>query len=323
MNYPVSIMIPVYNTEEFIEKCLRSVCEQTLDNFEIVIVDDCSPDNAMSIVDNVLKDYPERKKSTQIIRLEKNVGLASARKIAFPKMRGTYVTCLDSDDYLEHDALEEMLKKAQETDADMVICDFFNTFADDKDVLVSQKIGVDILSDLFVNKLHASYCNKLYKKEILDQIVILDSINMCEDFLAMTQMMFYAKKVVYIEKAFLHYVQYNSNSYTKKISQKSIDDILMVAEFLENFLKNNNVYERYRKEWYHRKLFFKFMVLKNLNFWDRKKYLNIYLEANEEICSLSLYPRLILHLAKRESNYFISLILYIKEIMMAFKVIKR
>ena len=184
----------------------------------------------MEIADKVLQGYPNRLACTQIIRLEKNVGSASARKAAFSKTNGKFITCLDSDDYLELNALYEMLEKAQKTGADLVICDFFSEYLK-KNILLSQKVNNDVISDLFLNKLHGSYCNKLYKKEILNEIDILDSVNMCEDFLAMTQIMFYAKKIVYLNKAFTHYVKYNSNSYTKNISQKSREDILTVVEF--------------------------------------------------------------------------------------------
>lgn len=313
MNPLVSIVIPVYNTGKFIERCLRSVCEQTLADFEIVIVDDCSPDNAMEIADKVLQGYPNRLACTQIIRLEKNVGSASARKAAFSKTNGKFITCLDSDDYLELNALYEMLEKAQKTGADLVICDFFSEYLK-KNILLSQKVNNDVISDLFLNKLHGSYCNKLYKKEILNEIDILDSVNMCEDFLAMTQIMFYAKKIVYLNKAFTHYVQYNSNSYTKNISQKSIEDILTVVEFLEEFLHKKNIYEKYEQEWLYRKKFFKFMILNSASKSDRQKYFKLYENDKIDIGKMPFYQRGILWAAKMKINFIIDMIISLKNI---------
>lgn len=313
MNPLVSIVIPVYNTGKFIERCLRSVCEQTLADFEIVIVDDCSPDNAMEIADKVLQGYPNRLACTQIIRLEKNVGSASARKAAFSKTNGKFITCLDSDDYLELNALYEMLEKAQKTGADLVICDFFSEYLK-KNILLSQKVNNDVISDLFLNKLHGSYCNKLYKKEILNETDILDSVNMCEDFLAMTQIMFYAKKIVYLNKAFTHYVQYNSNSYTKNISQKSIEDILTVVEFLEEFLHKKNIYEKYEQEWLYRKKFFKFMILNSASKSDRQKYFKLYENDKIDIGKMPFYQRGILWAAKMKINFIIDMIISLKNI---------
>ena len=111
----VSILIPVYGVEKYIERCARSIFEQTYQNLDIVFVDDCTPDKSIEILRRVLDDYPERKAQTRIIRHEHNQGLAAARNTAVAAATGTFLTHVDSDDWLELDAVEELVKKQVET----------------------------------------------------------------------------------------------------------------------------------------------------------------------------------------------------------------
>lgn len=113
--YTVSILVPVYSVEKYIERCARSIFEQTYQNLDIVFVDDCTPDKSIEILRRVLDDYPERKAQTRIIRHEHNQGLAAARNTAVAAATGTFLTHVDSDDWLELDAVEELVKKQVET----------------------------------------------------------------------------------------------------------------------------------------------------------------------------------------------------------------
>lgn len=116
----VSILIPVYGVEKYIERCARSIFDQTYQNLDIVFVDDCTPDKRIEILRRVLDDYPERKAQTRIIRHEHNRGLAAARNTAVAAATGTFLTHVDSDDWLELDAVEELVKKQVETGAEIV-----------------------------------------------------------------------------------------------------------------------------------------------------------------------------------------------------------
>lgn len=311
MSLLVSVVIPVYKTEEFIEKSLKSICEQTLDMFEIIIIDDCSPDNAIKKAEEVLQSYPQRLQYTKIIRLPKNGGLASARKIAFKEVQGKYVTCLDSDDYLEVKALEEMLKIAQSQDADIVVCDYFLTYKNSEKKIKQFIQYNNFLRCLLESKLHGSYCNKLYKKELLDKIKILDNINMFEDYLAMVQMAVFAKKVVYLDRAFLHYVQYNEYSYTANYSEKNIQDILAVMNYLESFLKVNHLLVDNQDYFNHRKVFVKYVILSNSHRGLRKKYLSLYTDI--EIKNIPLHFKIILFLSRIKANFIIDLFIIFKK----------
>lgn len=313
-NFLVSIIIPVFKTEQFVERCLKSVCEQTLENFQIIIVDDCSPDNAIQKAEQVLDLYPNRLVHTKIIRLEKNVGLASARKIAFKYIEGKYVTCLDSDDYLDKNALEQMLHKAEAMEADIVICDYFLVSKKNIKIVKQFTTQETALNDLLMDKLHGSYCNKLYKNDILRSIEILEGVNMCEDFLAISQLIIKSRKIVYLDRAFLYYIQYNNNSMTSNYSEKSCQDIIKVIDFLENYIIKNNDFYKCEREFKWRKLFFKFIILMNLDRKKRSNYIDLYPDCKSLISSMPLYHQIILKAAYKKNNYLIEIIYRIRSL---------
>lgn len=116
----VSILVPVYNVEKYIERCARSLFEQTYADLEYVFVDDCTPDGSVAILNRVLEDYPNRKTAVKIIHHEKNRGVAAARNTTFDNAKGDFITMVDADDWLELNAVELLVEKQRETDADLV-----------------------------------------------------------------------------------------------------------------------------------------------------------------------------------------------------------
>ena len=127
--YLVSILVPVYKVEKYIEQCARSLFEQTYDNLEYIFLDDCSPDNSIEILKRVMEDYPERKAQVRIIRHERNRGLAAARNTALDAANGPFVTHVDSDDYLGRDAIRLLVKKQEETGADIVSGNYYEVWS--------------------------------------------------------------------------------------------------------------------------------------------------------------------------------------------------
>lgn len=124
----VSVIIPVYGVERFIERCARSLMEQTLDNVEYIFVDDASKDKSMEILQTVLKCYPKRENSIQIVRHNQNKGLPAARNTGLEIASGEYVFHCDSDDFMELGTLEALYNRAKQDDADIVWSDWFLTF---------------------------------------------------------------------------------------------------------------------------------------------------------------------------------------------------
>jgi glycosyltransferase involved in cell wall biosynthesis len=121
----VSILIPVYGVEKYIEKCAHSVFSQTFERIEYVFVDDCTKDGSVDKLQQVLELYPARKSSTRIIKHEKNRGVAAARQTAIDAATGDYLLFVDSDDYIEKNMVELLYKKAFEKNADIFFVNFF------------------------------------------------------------------------------------------------------------------------------------------------------------------------------------------------------
>lgn len=123
----VSIIIPIYGVELFIERCAISLFEQTLDDIEYIFVDDCTMDKSVQILQGIIAKYPQRKDNVFIIRHERNKGLASARKTGLKFVHGEYVAHCDSDDWVERNMYEYLYQEAISANADIVWCDYYRS----------------------------------------------------------------------------------------------------------------------------------------------------------------------------------------------------
>ena len=118
--YKVSILVPIFGVEKYIERCARSLFEQTYSNLEYIFVNDCTPDKSVEVLENVMVNYPERIENVKILTHEKNRGVAAVRNTALDNACGDFVSLVDSDDWLELDAVELLVSKQLKTDADIV-----------------------------------------------------------------------------------------------------------------------------------------------------------------------------------------------------------
>lgn len=206
----VSIIIPVYGVEKYIEKCARSVFEQTYSNIEVIFVDDCSPDNSISILKNTIKQYPDVKDKISILSYSKNRGLAGARKFGLEHASGDYVLQIDSDDYIDIRMVESMIIEVDKINADIVICDF-NLVTDGKEQHLHVNPSLDpieCMKQILRMQVHGSVANKLIRRSLFTQHEIwpIEGLNMREDLSVMYRLLYYAKKLAYIPKPFYNYV---------------------------------------------------------------------------------------------------------------------
>ena len=279
----VSVLVPVYGVEKYIERCARSIFEQTYQNLEIIFVNDCTPDNSINILTKVLKDYPKRKDQTRIINHEKNKGLATARKTALLASSGYYIQNLDSDDYVDFDMIHKMVVLAELEKADITICDFYSEYKQNKKYChVNPSLEpLKCLTQILKGHVHSSVCNKLIKHSLYTEntIMPIDDINMLEDMSVMYRLMFYAKKISYLQIPLYHYIQYNSNSYTAVLSYKSKQNILDLIQLMELFFKKNtNAEILYAFDCF--KLINKVMLIVTATTTERRKYLHLFPEIN-------------------------------------------
>lgn len=236
----VSVIVPFYNVEKYIDKCLNSLVNQTLEDIEIIIVNDGSKDNSETIA----REYASKYKN-KIIYLEKeNGGLSDARNYAIPYATGEYIAFLDSDDYVEVNMYEQMYEKAKKENADIVECDFLWEYPKEK-IESKGRIYKD-KHDILLNARVVAW-NKLIKKELIEKTKIKFPYGLrYEDVEFFYKLIPYINKLDIVNKPFVHYVQRdNSISNSQNSRTKEIIDIL---DNVINYYKKNAIYEEYRNE---------------------------------------------------------------------------
>ena len=238
----VSVIVPFYNVEGYIGRCLDSLVKQTLDDIEIILVNDGSKDRSKIVVDKYLKEYPEK-----IVYLEKeNGGLSDARNYAIPYAKGEYIAFLDSDDYVEYTMYKDMYELAKKENSDMVECDFYweypykNKTKEDKGLIYNGKKEM-------IEKVRVVAWNKLIKKDILEKTkIIFPKGYRYEDVEFTYKLVPYLDKVSFLKKPCVHYIQREGSiSNNQNERNKEIFDVL---GHVIDFYKENDLYEEYKDE---------------------------------------------------------------------------
>lgn len=213
----VSVIIPVYGVEQYIERCARSLFEQTLDDLEYLFIDDCTPDKSINILKQVLEEYPQRKSQVVIHRMEQNSGQAKVREWGMRDATGEYVIHCDSDDWVDVHMYEDMYNKAIEEEADVVVCDYAihdgNTIND-----VIRACGSldyqEFLKRVLFQRDPWSLCNKLFKRVCYKELIYPNG-NMGEDMLICIQSLLASRRIAYISSVYYYYF-FNKNSISNK-----------------------------------------------------------------------------------------------------------
>lgn len=239
----VSVIIPVYGVEKFIERCARSLFEQTLDNIELIFIDDCTLDKSIEILIHVLEKYPNRKENVIIHRMPVNSGQAQVRRWGIENATGEFVIQCDSDDWVEKDMYKIMYDKAMENQADIAVCDMALT--DGKINYKVQKCCKSnepllFLEDCMLHRVTPSLCNKLIRRSLfLENKINWPSESMAEDLTTTSQILWFVNKMVYIEKPFYNYF-HNQNSISKKKGEEHI--LRIFRESCTNIAKVSDFY---------------------------------------------------------------------------------
>ncbi len=256
--YKVTIIVPIYNVENHIERCVVSLFEQDFEDIEYIFVNDCTPDNSVEILEKVIEKYPNRKPNIKIIHHEKNKGLGSARKTGLEHATGEYILHIDSDDWCGLNMLSSLYKKAKETDADIIGCDFIKHFKGNKEVVVKQNYGRTKernFAKLLLGKekkISSSIWNKLVKRElyIRNNIYPPKEINFAEDWWLMVRLFSVAEKIVSIPKALYHYNRVNVDAITVNMSEKNWQDFQWHITTTQQFLEEKGLFDNYKEYFY-------------------------------------------------------------------------
>lgn len=197
----VSVIVPVYNVEHYLPKCLDSLVNQTLKDIEVIVVNDGSPDKSQKIIDKYVKKYPTIVKSYT----KENGGQGSARNFGIKVAKGEYIGYVDSDDYVSLDMYELLYNKAKSEDLDICICGNYVAF-EDSDKLIEEKNNY-VLSDKKENAFFGKLAvwNKIYKKEIVKDLVFRSKL-WYEDVDFTIHALEKAKKIDYLDKPLYYYL---------------------------------------------------------------------------------------------------------------------
>ena len=236
----VSVIVPIYNVEKYLPKCLDSLINQTLDDIEIILVNDGSTDNS----GNIAKEY-KAKYNDKFIYLEKeNGGLSDARNFGIPYAKGEYIAFLDSDDYIEEDAYEKMYEKVKKEDADYIECDFIWEYPNKQ--IIDKRIEYIDKKDM-VAKVRVVAWNKLIKRELIikNNITFPKGLRY-EDIEFTYKLIPFLQKVSYIDKPFVHYVQRNNS--IANVQNEKTADIFIILDNVEKYYKEKNLYDEYKEQ---------------------------------------------------------------------------
>lgn len=221
MRKKISVIVPVYNIEGYIERCLKSIQKQTYPRFEVIIIDDGSTDNSLLLCQKFAKKY----RNFRVIS-QKNQGLSAARNTGIKQATGDFLAFVDGDDEILPNFLADLMTAAETTGAEIAICGFFEVYPKNTRIVKTKsrqsmtvKTGREAVKDLliFQKNIEIVTWNKLYKKELFHKVQFPVG-KVCEDNLTTYKLLARAKKVVYLDLTLYRYFRRN-NSITKQTNQ--------------------------------------------------------------------------------------------------------
>lgn len=270
MKVKVSVVVPVYNVEKYLDKCLDSLVNQTLKDIEIIVVNDGTKDNSQDIIDKYTKKY----KNIKAYKKD-NGGLSSARNFGIKKCTGEYIAFLDSDDYVANDTYELLYKKATSENFDVTVCNL-NYVYDNYMKKATSNLSKDLKTKDEIKKsminIYPAAWNKLYKKALFDNNIFFKEGVWYEDVEFLYRLYPYINSIGVTNDYSINYVQ-REGAITKTFDER-------VFHYIENwngilkFYKEKNLYDEYKNEieyCYIRYLYATFINVAS-NFSDKKLY---------------------------------------------------
>lgn len=287
----VSVIIPVYNCEGYIEKCARSLFEQSLEGVEYIFINDCTKDSSIEILENVVSCYRDRE--VLIINNDTNIGPGPSRNAGIRAAQGEYIIFCDSDDFVESDAYENMYLLAKQKDADVVACGI-GYYDENGECLFSElyhtnEITKESLYDLkrLEGGIHSSSCNKLVKRDFLLQhsILFANGVVMWDDLFVTILYRFFANRMCVIDKPYYHYIMH-PNSITHESILKQTDSQILCARLISDYFVGMEIDERLKRSL----MFLKFKSKSALYKKDTlRRWLSLFPESHRYIWSFRDY----------------------------------
>lgn len=275
----LSVIVPIFKAEPFIERCCRSLFGQTLEDMEFIFVDDASPDDSMAIVKKVAAEYPNRAGQIKYLSHTPNRGVSFSRQQGLDAAIGEYVVYCDSDDWVDADAYRKAYDIAKNRDADIVRFGYIVEYSNGN----SESVGYD-REDFFnpivfnISPRTGSVWGGIVRRELFKEyrISFPEGINWGEDFYVCICALLASRKTICIKDCFYHYWQ-NGASITHNVSKDKVYELMAVCDKVEKYLKTNNILDKYQGQ------------LRYLQF-QTKAYLLIYPETRDIVAWKRIFP---------------------------------
>jgi len=246
--YKLSVVIPIYNVEQYIERCVRTLFEQTLQEIEYIFVDDCTPDNSISILQKLIEEYPSRKDAVTILHHETNQGVSCSRIDGMKAAIGKYIIHCDTDDWLDLELYEKMYMKAEVENADVTVCDFVNEYASGESILTSCTIGgtpKQMLTNMHKESFYCMLWRSLIRRDLIEKYNLypVAHVDLWEDVYVTLRAYYYANRVVKIDDSRYHYFVNNQSITASSANPKHLEDMQKTIIFLEEFFSDKGDFD--------------------------------------------------------------------------------
>jgi len=262
MSCKLSIIVPVYKVESYLNRCIDSILQQTFTDFELILVDDGSPDNCGKICD----DYSKIDHRIKIIHKE-NGGLSSARNAGISIASGEYITFVDSDDFLHKNMYEILFHYATKHSSDIVICDYLEVYEDNLNTTEINNFhfkeenfsNLDGLNSLYSDKgvQFVVAWNKLFKKQLFDNIRFEENKIHEDEFIA-HRLIFNSSKIIYLPIKLYYYVQRKNSITGLPFNIKKLDLVKAYKDRVNFFKQINQPELKDKTEYYYISMFFQY-----------------------------------------------------------------
>lgn len=287
----ITICVPIYGVEKYIERCAVSLFEQTYNNIEYIFVDDCSPDKSVEVLQNVMNRYPSRLGQVRLIRHPENKGLGEARNTAVREAKGDYILHVDSDDYIDTDVVSKLTECQSHTNAD-IICYPKRMIYKDRIVVEKQVTYPSpraMLNDILLCKISGNIWGKLILTSLYrdNNIQVEGGVNQSEDFQVISRLLYYAKNIAYIDTPYYNYDHTLDTSYTNSMTKGSFRQVRVTQSLLVDFFQQKGCPDLVQLMWVgatiaHCRSKIKFAKDKN---WKMFDYLSLLVDEEMSYCN--------------------------------------
>lgn len=242
-NELISVIVPVYNTEKYLRRCLNSIINQTYKNIEIICINDCSTDESLEI----LNEYSCKDTRIRIFTNKTNIGLAATRNRGIRLTNGSLISFVDSDDTIDLSMYSKLIAKHRESKACIILYNYTRPNAKTKATQYKTSYSKEELFKYTISrKLSSAAWNKLYRKDfIIENNLFFEKDRIYEDSLLAYKVIYYAKKIAIIEEPLYFYYDYEG-TLSRNLTKKSFNDIEYAILECKDFLIQNNIFDKYK-----------------------------------------------------------------------------